>query len=201
MRGKEKEGPPYFTLWWGVWKELLRTDLHINLSSVFPFFFFFFVKLSWPGPPPRAHWLPPRDTTQLPVPTDSTAPCPPAIVQGSAMDTHHQGLFIHCWLQSIFCFISVSLFQGELLRLFLNLYSAPCFSPPPKPRFLGQEYKIRFQLCTSQRSISFFWGLCFRRFQVYQLSCPCLDVSSSIICVPLCVKHNGACFQREFLYS
>lgn len=41
MRGKEKEGPPYFTLWWGVWKELLRTDLHINLSSVFPFFFFF----------------------------------------------------------------------------------------------------------------------------------------------------------------
>ena len=125
MRGKEKEGLPYFTLWW-VWKELLRTDLHINLSSVFPFFFFF-IKPSWPGPPPCAHWLPPRDTTQLPVPTDSPAPRPPAIAQSSAMDTHHQGLFFHSWLQSIFCFISVSLFQGELLRLFLNLYSAPCF--------------------------------------------------------------------------
>ena len=141
------------------------------------------------------HWLPPRDTTQLLVPTNSPAPYSPATAQGPAMHVGHQGLlFPLLTSKHLLLHLFVSLVQGELVRLFLNLYSASCF-------FLNQDsWAKNRKLCSSSaflREALVLSGLWFRRVQVYQLCCTCLGAASSITCVPLFVKHNRVCFQRE----
>lgn len=90
------------------------------------------------------HWLPPRDTTQLPVPTNSPAPYSPATAQGPAMHVGHQGLlFPLLTSKHLLLHLFVSLVQGELVRLFLNLYSASCF-------FLNQDsWAKNRKLCSS----------------------------------------------------
>lgn len=136
MRGKEKEQPHCFTLWFGLWK-MLRTDWHINLTSVFPFFCL--VKPSWPGSPPCA----PRDITQLPVPTHYPAPYPPATARVPAVDMD----FFLPWVAtasfstpdfktSFALSLCLPYSRGTGQRPFLGLYPASCFFS--KPRFLGQ---------------------------------------------------------------